>query len=122
MATTTQPTTQIPENKRQRPVILRNLVHLDWAPYVMIAALQVLTAFVFLSNSSSGISSWFDEFPLDDGWIHMVYARSFAEHAQLWYNTGVPETGMTSPVMTQPAPEPGQKARAIQWAISIARR
>ena len=98
MATTTQPTIDVQENKRQIPEILRRLVHVDWMPYALIAALQVVTAFAFLANSASGVSSWFDKFPLDDGWIHMVYARSFAEHAQFWYNPGIPESGITSPL------------------------
>ena len=98
MATTTQPTIDAQENKRQLPEILRRLAHIDWKPYALIAALQVMTAFAFLANSASGVSSWFDKFPLDDGWIHMVYARSFAEHAQFWYNPGIPESGITSPL------------------------
>ena len=98
MATTTQPTIDAQENKRQLPEILRRLAHIDWKPYALIAALQVMTAFAFLTNSASGVSSWFDKFPLDDGWIHMVYARSFAEHAQFWYNPGIPESGITSPL------------------------
>ncbi|MCZ6538978.1 MAG: hypothetical protein O6922_04030 [Chloroflexi bacterium] len=98
MATTTQPTIDISEEKGQLPEILRRLARVDWKPYALIAALQVITVFVFLANATSGASSGFDRFPLDDGWIHMIYARSFAEHAQLWYNPGIPESGMTSPL------------------------
>jgi hypothetical protein len=36
--------------------------------------------------------------PLDDNWIHLVYARSFAEHGWFFYNPGVPEAGMSSPL------------------------
>ena len=98
MATTTQPTIDFSESKRQFPAILRRLALADWKPYALIAALQVIASFVFLVNSASGVSSWFDKFPLDDGWIHMVYARSFAENAQFWYNPGLPEAGITSPL------------------------
>ncbi|MBN4074222.1 hypothetical protein JYT27_00175 [bacterium AH-315-D21] len=98
MATTTQLTTDIPENKRQFPEVLRWIARIDWQPYALIAVLQVVTAFTFLANSTSGVSSWFDKFPLDDSWIHMVYARSFAENAQFWYNPGIPESGITSPL------------------------
>lgn len=98
MASTTQPTIDAPVAENQRPEILERLSRVDWQPYALIAVLQIITVFVFLANSGSGTSSWFDKFPLDDGWIHMVYARSFAEHAQLWYNTGIPESGMTSPL------------------------
>jgi len=98
MATETQPTTDASTLGNLQSGVLGRLARLDWQPYAIVAALQILTAFVFLINSGSGASSWFDKFPLDDGWIHMVYARSFAEHAQLWYNPGVPESGMTSPL------------------------
>ncbi len=37
-------------------------------------------------------------FPLDDAWIHAVYAREFARSATLAYNPGVPATGETSPL------------------------
>ncbi|MGZ3461684.1 MAG: hypothetical protein ACXU86_24600, partial [Archangium sp.] len=37
-------------------------------------------------------------FPLDDSWIHAVYARSVARGEGLSYNPGVPATGETSPL------------------------
>ncbi|WPB75872.1 hypothetical protein KYC5002_43640 [Archangium violaceum] len=37
-------------------------------------------------------------FPLDDAWIHAVYARSVARGDWLSYNPGVPATGETSPL------------------------
>ncbi len=37
-------------------------------------------------------------FPLDDAWIHAVYAREFARSGALAYNPGVPATGETSPL------------------------
>ncbi|MET0402123.1 MAG: hypothetical protein ABW123_06945 [Cystobacter sp.] len=37
-------------------------------------------------------------FPLDDSWIHAVYARSVAQGDGLSYNPGVPATGETSPL------------------------
>ncbi|MEE8046162.1 MAG: hypothetical protein V3T49_04915 [Dehalococcoidia bacterium] len=98
MAITTQRTTNAQGRRNQITEILDRLANVDWQPYAIIAVLQMVTAFVFLANSGSGTSSWFDKFPLDDGWIHMVYARSFAENGQLWYNTGIPESGMTSPL------------------------
>jgi hypothetical protein len=98
MASTTQSINKNIAGENRLSAILERLASVDWKPYALIAALQLVGAFVFLINSSSGASSWFDKFPLDDGWIHMVYARSFAEHAQLWYNPGIPESGMTSPL------------------------
>ncbi len=35
-------------------------------------------------------------FPLDDAWIHLVYARSFAERLALEYNPAQPEAGQSS--------------------------
>lgn len=37
-------------------------------------------------------------FPLDDGWIHRVYARSFAHGHGFAYNDGEQEAGATSPL------------------------
>src|SRR5690349_19879454 len=37
-------------------------------------------------------------FPLDDAWIHAVYARSFARNGMLAYNPGIPANGETSPL------------------------
>lgn len=37
-------------------------------------------------------------FPLDDAWIHMVYARSVARSFTLAYDPGIPATGETAPL------------------------
>ena len=37
-------------------------------------------------------------FPLDDAWIHMVYARELSHTGLLAYNPGIPATGATSPL------------------------
>ena len=39
-------------------------------------------------------------FPLDDAWIHAVYARSLAHSGTFSYNPGIPATGATSPLWT----------------------
>ncbi len=39
-----------------------------------------------------------NEFPLDDAWIHQVYARSVWREGRFAYNPGVAETGATSPL------------------------
>ncbi|MCA9390263.1 hypothetical protein KC571_02560 [candidate division WWE3 bacterium] len=49
---------------------------------------------IFLTRSSY---SAFD-FPLDDAWIHQVYARSLFEGNGFAYNENIQESGMTSPL------------------------
>ncbi|HEX2914243.1 MAG TPA: hypothetical protein VH186_25820 [Chloroflexia bacterium] len=39
-------------------------------------------------------------FPLDDAWIHQVFARNLALHGQFAYNLGQPVAGSTSPLWT----------------------
>lgn len=39
-------------------------------------------------------------FPLDDAWIHQVYARSLSEHGRFDYNPGEAELGSSSPLWT----------------------
>ncbi|WP_394833003.1 hypothetical protein LVJ94_41525 [Pendulispora rubella] len=52
---------------------------------------------LYLSSRVSGGTSAFDGVPVDDTWIHLVYARSLAEHGRFFYNEGVQESGMSSP-------------------------
>jgi hypothetical protein len=49
--------------------------------------------YAFLRDSGPG-------FPLDDTWLHMVYARSFGEGLGFAFNPGQPETGITAPIWT----------------------
>ncbi len=37
-------------------------------------------------------------FPLDDAWIHQVYARNLALHGQWAFVLGQPSAGSTSPL------------------------
>jgi len=37
-------------------------------------------------------------FPLDDSWIHLTYARNFAEHGEWAYRLGERSAGSTSPL------------------------
>ncbi|HWL89243.1 MAG TPA: hypothetical protein VNO21_25745, partial [Polyangiaceae bacterium] len=48
---------------------------------------------LYLSSTVSGSHSALHGVPLDDTWIHLVYARSFAEHGRFYYNPGVQEAG-----------------------------
>jgi hypothetical protein len=63
--------------------------------------LFLIPATVFLAGLWHFISAspyaWTD-FPLDDAWIHRVYARAFAFAQGFAYNPGQQETGATSPL------------------------
>ncbi len=39
-------------------------------------------------------------FPVDDAWIHQVFARNLAQHGEFAYNLGQPVAGSTSPLWT----------------------
>lgn len=39
-------------------------------------------------------------FPLDDGWIHQVFARNLARYGEFAYNVGQPVAGSTAPLWT----------------------
>ena len=87
----------VPPGPAYRRVAAR-VLGLAWWPYALLAVVQTTASVIYLANSTSGVAAWFDSFPLDDGWIHMVYARSFGENLQFFYNPGEPESGMTSPL------------------------
>ena len=61
-------------------------------------ALHVLVALRFLLDRSSGTAAASEALPLDDAWIHLVYAQSLAELDGFAYNPGELETGFTSPL------------------------
>lgn len=56
-------------------------------------ALQLVVALAFLADTGPG-------FPLDDTWIHMVYARALGQGQGFAYNPGQLETGVTAPLWT----------------------
>lgn len=70
----------------------------DLLAYLFFAILNVATALVLLTDTTSGNQAAWDGVPLDDTWIHFVYARNLAEHGGFYYNPGVPEAGFTSPL------------------------
>src|SRR5687768_18563954 len=39
-------------------------------------------------------------FPLDDSWIHLTYARNFAEHGEWAFRLGERSAGSTAPLWT----------------------
>ena len=79
-----------------------SLLKKDMVYYVFPAFLFIGFAIYFLSASPF---AWSD-FPLDDAWIHRVYAQSFATGHGFAYNPGQQEAGATSPlwaIVTAPA-------------------
>ena len=67
----------------------------------VLAGCLVVTALVsawFLAGRAAGPGFSLRGVPLDDVWIHLVYARSIARGEPFQYNPGEPETGSTSPL------------------------
>lgn len=63
------------------------------APYV--AGVLVVLFYIFFSAAAEGPG-----FPLDDGWIHQVYARNLAQNGRLEFAPGAVSAGSTSPLWT----------------------
>jgi hypothetical protein len=59
---------------------------------------HVGTAVCFLADRAPGTAAALVGLPLDDAWIHLVYARSLAALQGFAYNPGQLETGSTSPL------------------------
>lgn len=53
---------------------------------------------MFLGDRAPGTDAALHGLPLDDAWIHLVYARGLVEEGGFHYNSGEDETGMTSPL------------------------
>lgn len=67
-------------------------------PYLGFLAAHMLTGLVFLINRSPGGPAGLGLLPIDDTWVTLVYARSFADSLTFTYNSGIAEAGMTSPL------------------------
>ena len=70
-------------------------------PSIALRPLDLLPALVLLAGAVwllGGGPHARTGFPLDDAWIHRVYARSFAHLQGFAYNPGQQETGATSPL------------------------
>jgi hypothetical protein len=61
-------------------------------------AAHLLVAFCFVLDRAPGTAAALTGLPLDDAWIHMVYARGLAALHGFAYNPGQLETGSTSPL------------------------
>lgn len=69
-----------------------------WVVAGAVVVAQVVMAGVFLGDVSPGNDAAWRGFPLDDAWIHLVYARSVATHGVPSYVDGALEAGFTSPL------------------------
>jgi len=69
----------------------------DGVVAILFVVVVVLNALAFEhADMGDGRASSFSSVPLDDTWIHYVYAESFATSLRLDYNPGQSESGFTS--------------------------
>ena len=68
---------------------------LDWRVIVACAALVAVGLYLLVSALIARVG-----FPLDDTWIHLTYARNFAEHGEWAFRLGEQSAGSTSPLWT----------------------
>jgi hypothetical protein len=64
-----------------------------WISLLAVASLVVVGFFIGYAAYAG-----FHGFPLDDAWIHQVYARNLAQHGDWAFNPGQPSGGSTSPL------------------------
>jgi len=68
------------------------------AALALVVTATVAVAARFVLNRAPGTAAALDGFPLDDAWIHLVYARAVSVGHGFAYNPGEPEAGFTSPL------------------------
>ncbi|HMR98651.1 MAG TPA: hypothetical protein PKE62_05280 [Anaerolineales bacterium] len=68
---------------------------LDWRVIVAFAALIAVGLYLLMSATIARVG-----FPLDDAWIHLTYARNFAEQGEWAFRLGEQSAGSTSPLWT----------------------
>lgn len=69
-----------------------------WRFLAVAAALNAALAWMFVRDRAPGTGAAWQGLPLDDAWIHLVYARAVALSGHFEYNPGQRETGFTSPL------------------------
>jgi hypothetical protein len=69
-----------------------------WPIFLVSILLIAIISFFFLENQAAGEGWALKYLPLDDNWIHLVYARSLAQDGWFFYNPRQAESGMSSPL------------------------
>jgi len=69
-----------------------------WKAYLILLATHGVLGLYYLLRWKGITEAAVTGFPLDDSWIHLVYAQSLAAFQGLAYNPGQMETGFTSPL------------------------
>ncbi len=67
----------------------------DFRLVIAVAALCGVLLYVAMSALTFRVG-----FPLDDAWIHLTYARNFAEHGEWAFRLGEQSAGSTAPLWT----------------------
>lgn len=80
---------------------------------------HLVTALWFLLDRSPNTGAALVGLPLDDAWIHMVYARSLAALHGFAYNPGQLETGSTSPLWAVLLVPASWTARLLHLSVAI---
>lgn len=78
-----------------RRVFTVSKLHLDARILIALVALMVVLFYILISARTFRIG-----FPLDDAWIHLTYARNFAEHGEWAFRLGESSAGSTAPLWT----------------------
>ena len=78
---------------------MRGSIESNWRldPRLVIAVVALIAVLFYLLVSALIFRVGF---PLDDTWIHLTYARNFAEHGQWAFRLGERSAGSTSPAWT----------------------
>ena len=77
----------------------RNSIASNWrVDYRLVIALAALIGVGYFLAVSAFVYKI--GFPLDDAWIHLVYARNFAEHGEWAFRLGEHSAGSTAPLWT----------------------
>jgi hypothetical protein len=86
---------------------------------ILFLAAHLSAALWFVLDRTPGTAAAFVGLPLDDAWIHLVYARSLAALQGFAYNPGQLETGSTSPLWAALLVPASLVARVLSVSVVI---